>query len=743
MSNMTPFLRLWAIGIVALLSGSASIIYQINWQRDFIRILGASHYATTTVVFAFFFGFALGAYLARHRVDRLRNIFLGIAGLEAVVAGFAWISPWVFAVVGRLGGALAPAASDSLLAVSLIRAALATSAVILPTICMGATLPFFYRAGVAAMAQRGTQIGLITGLNALGAVFGSLVTTFYLMGTIPGAWQLRIASVLNVVAASIAFALSRRVAASIGDMPEASHELPTGRQDWRVLAAYTLSGAAGLSLEIVWNRMAYMSLQHTIYSFALTLSVYLAAYSVGTLVGGIWMRRSAPARSSIGVLHALAMLATLGGFIAFRSGLDYRDLQDSMGYFGAATSVVSVYVFLPTFFMGVAMPIVLQRVSSHFAALGRDTSMAQMLNNIGSLVSVLIVGFVLIPLTNLRVVAAFCLLQLLVSSLLLIELPFSRERRVWVSIAVVAVAIVLLGLYPNPIAFREDASGFWSVTRARERLVLTLDGYYENRVDDPPRDTVEGDFLIPAMLEPEIGSVYMVGLGLGIGAYELLRFDDTKHFKAAEFSSASLELAREVWDEFGGGFFEDPRFEVVYEDGRIWLDQTTDRFDVIMAGTNRSFYPGSTMIYSRDFWQIAKGKLRPGGMLFQWLPTSSRASAGSLLKTFLEVFPDAILIRYDIYLYMIGYRDGRPVDLEDRVRTAFARGREQFSTSKFKTPEELLQRVYLPDREALADFPTNRDDLPVVEYGFRGFEYTKSPGSNFPLRLYARPYIAR
>jgi hypothetical protein len=130
-------------------------------------------------------------------------------------------------------------------------------------------------------------------------------------------------------------------------------------------------------------------------------------------------------------------------------------------------------------------------------------------------------------------------------------------------------------------------------------------------------------------------------------------------------------------------------------------------------------------------------------MVFQWLPTPSRFSAGTLLKTFLEVFPDAILIRYGAYLYMIGYRDGRPVDLVDRVHAAFARGKEQFATSRIKTPEQMLKRIHIPRREALVDFPINRDDFPVVEYSFRGFEYKNPPGANFPLDRYARPYLAR
>jgi hypothetical protein len=92
---------------------------------------------------------------------------------------------------------------------------------------------------------------------------------------------------------------------------------------------------------------------------------------------------------------------------------------------------------------------------------------------------------------------------------------------------------------------------------------------------------------------------------------------------------------------------------------------------------------------------------------------------------------------------LIGYRDGTPPDLSERVGAAYARGGRQFSTSKIKTPEQMLRAIYVPKPEALRDFPINRDDFPVVEYSFRGFEFDTSSEARFPLERYTRPYSAR
>ena len=117
--------------------------------------------------------------------------------------------------------------------------------------------------------------------------------------------------------------------------------------------------------------------------------------------------------------------------------------------------------------------------------------------------------------------------------------------------------------------------------------------------------------------------------------------------------------------------------------------------------------------------------------------------SGHLAQDFLAVFPDAILVRYGRYTYLIGYRDGTPSDLSKRVGAACARGERQFSTSKIKTPEQMLRAIHIPKPEALRDFPINRDDFPVVEYSFRGFEFSASSEAILPLKRYTRPYSAR
>ena len=756
--------RLLAVSLIALCSGAAALVYQINWQRDLMAIVGASHYATTTIVFAYFLGFAVGAWFARSWVDRLRDVFVAIIALELTIGLFAWLSPWLFTGLRWLAGSAVPPLGEPSLSVVVARSMLSTLALFLPTVCMGATLPLFYKAGIVVQRGRGSRIGLITGLNTSGAVLGRILTTFVLMGEVPRSDQLRIASLLNFTAVAVSAALMlwlRRQAP--GAAPAAPPATPTaapGRADWRILGAYALSGAAGLALEIVWNRLAYMGLQHTIYTFAITLTVYLVAYAVGSLAGALWLRRAEPTRNRVALLQLLALLTTVAGFLIFRNGIGFEDLPQPFGYFGAATLLVSIYVFLPSFFMGVAMPLVLQLVTDDLARLGRDASQAQMVNNVGSLVAVFLVGFVLIPLASLHTVSLFCLLLLAGGVLLLFEPPdlFGLPpRAVWGG-AAAALAVGFL-LYPSDLyrGFRadryvgavetlEDENGYWAVTRDATHFVLKLNGYYENSIKNPPTETLEGDFLVAAMLKPEIRDAYMVGLGFGIGAYELLRLDELERFVTAEISPASIVLARNTWQRFGGGMFADDRHEIVYEDGRIYLEHTDQQFDLIISGTNRSFYPGSTHIYSVEYWELIEDRLADGGLFFQWLPTYTKFSSATLLKTFLTVFPDALIVRYHGIFpanYLVGFKGGLPEDLERSMDRAFARAPAVFASTELPTRFHAMRAIWLPRyRKLMSDpsIPVNRDDFPVVEYSFRGHEGQGDFVQNFPLEEFGMPY---
>jgi spermidine synthase len=83
-----------------------------------------------------------------------------------------------------------------------------------------------------------------------------------------------------------------------------------------------------------------------------------------------------------------------------------------------------------------------------------------------------------------------------------------------------------------------------------------------------------------------------------------------------------------------------PRGRIVIDDGRRFLERSTQTWDVITLDPP---YPmeitGSGLLYSREFYAAARRRLRPGGVLHQWLPITEPAIQSSAAKAIAESFP--------------------------------------------------------------------------------------------------------
>ena len=309
------------LSVAAAVSGAAALVYQINWQRQLTALFRVHHYAVTTIVLVFFLGFAVGASIAQRYVDRFRRPLLFIVALEAIIAVFALVAPSVFSLGERLLGAMYDIGTLPPLVGVVLRAAIAVFLLIVPTVCMGATLPAFYRIAVTSMAEMTRRVGIIVGLNTTGAVAGSVITTFYLMGSYDGVTQMRIAASLNTTVVVLMLLLlffasdfrrpSGRKAVRFASNDQPRHHDADSRG--RLLVAYALTGAAGLGLEIVWTRIVYMSLDQTIYTFSLTLTIYLLGFALGALVSSVLVRRVAITVNRVAAMQTFVLLFSILG----------------------------------------------------------------------------------------------------------------------------------------------------------------------------------------------------------------------------------------------------------------------------------------------------------------------------------------------------------------------------------------------------------------------------------------------
>src|SRR5215510_11582465 len=309
-----------------VLSGIAALIYQTAWTRQFAIVFGTSELAVATVLAAYMGGLAFGAWLAERFLPRVFRpvltyalLELGIAvGAVAVVPLLLWLANQ--ALVALFGGQASPPDSDHA-GTTLFYLLSAFAALALPTTLMGATLPLLARYAVAEEAQIGRRIGLLYAMNTAGAVFGALLTAFFLLPDLGLTHTIWFGAALNGLVFLLALALAQRVS---GKAPPKGYSLDPVKQaeapatrpptfdrfpgpGW-VLPIMLLGGAVAFFQEVLWTRMLAHVVGSSIYAFGVMVASFLAGIALGGGLGAALGRTRERAVYALAIAFAVAAL---------------------------------------------------------------------------------------------------------------------------------------------------------------------------------------------------------------------------------------------------------------------------------------------------------------------------------------------------------------------------------------------------------------------------------------------------
>jgi spermidine synthase len=192
------------------------------------------------------------------------------------------------------------------------------------------------------------------------------------------------------------------------------------------------------------------------------------------------------------------------------------------------------------------------------------------------------------------------------------------------------------------VSYREGSTGTVSVRRLAGTISMAIDG----KVDA----SNAGDMLtqrllahVPLLLHPHPRSAAVLGLGSGVTLGSALRHPLE--------SATVIEISREVVE--ASRYFEtenyhalkDPRTRVIVGDGRTHLMLGGQTFDMIVSEPSNPWMAGIASLFTREFFDSARTRLRPGGVLCQWAHTYDISSDDlkSIVATFLSVFPNGTM----------------------------------------------------------------------------------------------------
>ena len=746
-----------ALMAIFVLSGASGLIYQISWVRVLSLTFGVGIYAISTVVAAFMGGLALGAFVGGRWADRVKRPILWYAIAEVVIAGMGLFSPTALSWVQATYLALYPRdAQEAALGITALRFVLAAVVLLIPTTLMGATLPLMLKGSLSLGRSVGARVSLLYASNTTGAIIGTVAAGFVLIGLIGISATITVAATLNLAAAvaALLLAVAVRPSAATADMfrmrdAETTSVSPdiTPFAVKLVIATFAIQGFASLAYEIIWMRILALILDGSTYAFSIVLATVLLGIALGSALVSPLMSRNLPWLRIYALLQAGVAGCALLGLIAFTRVYGImarlgeipalRPAVDSQ--YGWMLIVALVAVLPPMLLLGASFPIAARIVVSGAANAGRQLGALYAGNTAGAILGAWGAGFFLIP--TLGTQRAILLLALC-NACLALALAYSSGHRRFVTTTAAAafIAVCLVGtytfgrdMYGNITAGRFPGTELVWIGEGQETSVQIVrrlsTGYLEEFINGQAQASDDPAMVwfhrllghLPMTLHSNPQDVLIVGLGGGATAGALAQHAP-RNMQVVELADTVVEGSR-YFREANQNILQFPNLRLKIDDGRNHLLLSNQKNDIITADVNHPRNAGSALLYSYEYYALARQSLKPGGIMAQWLEDNgdnpdNEAQRKLMTRTFLKAFPHVTL--WVSGAMLIG--SSQPIDFTLPTLSARWPGRHLdgiLAGSGIDTPEALRGLYAMSDADLRAwvgDGPIMTDDHPYVEY---------------------------
>jgi len=618
-----------------LISGFCSLLYEVIWLRLGMAQFGVTSAMTSIVISVFMAGLGLGSWTAGKLTKRLemRSSFPRVrayALTELVIGIGSLVAPFEL-VAGRK---LLEAAGVSSSFGYYVAAGLWLGVALLPwCTAMGATFPVaMWAIRKQENEDRGRSFSYLYVANVLGALGGAVLPLF-LIEAMGFRGTLRVGGILNLGLAMWAFALSRQdhgepeksaSAASPGIEPAAPE---SGKLNLVLLFS---TGLTSMGMEVVWIRMYTPFLGTVVYSFAAILAIYLVA----TFLGSCWYRRqNANAWDRSAILWAILGLAALLPLAATDPRINLRFFLG-----GPIRVVAGIAPF--TVLLGFLTPMLVDRVS------GGDpdrAGRAYALNVMGCIVGPLIAGFVLLPWVGERWSLGVLAAVWVVAGGYFAFRPSSEIRtsraRPFVFAGSLVISAVLLGvthdfasLFEDKIVLRDNTATVIATKWGKNKQLL-INGIGITTLTPITKVMAH---LPMALLDRPPERALDICFGMGTTYRSLLSWG--VRTDAAELVP-SVPVLFSFFHADAPQVMRSPLGQIIVDDGRRHLERTEETYELITIDPPPPVQAaGSSLLYSKEFYQAAKRKLRPGGIVAQWLPGDDPVVQVAVTRAITESF---------------------------------------------------------------------------------------------------------
>ncbi len=183
-------------------------------------------------------------------------------------------------------------------------------------------------------------------------------------------------------------------------------------------------------------------------------------------------------------------------------------------------------------------------------------------------------------------------------------------------------------------------------------------------LDDKTQSTELDEFVYhEALVQPSMVAhpgpreVFVAGGGEGATIRETLSHRSVERVTMVDIDAEVVELCREHLPKFHQGAFDDPRLELRFADALKFLEDTSQRFDVVIVDVPDPLEGGPAyQLYTREFYELLRDRLNPHGMIaVQSGPTGPafyEQCFSAVARTIGAVFPSTFY--YDAFVPSYG-----------------------------------------------------------------------------------------
>jgi spermidine synthase len=727
-------------------SGFVSLCYQVIWVRELSVIFGKTNAAITVVVSVFMLGLGLGSlYWGKRKITpgKLSNTF---AFLQFGIGGGSVILLLVFPFLSHIYQALVHQLNLSPASILIFIFFLCAVLMFIPSFLMGGTFPVISQLYIRDETKMGKGIGLLYGINTFGGILGAGLTGYFLIGLIGQKETQLLGIIINILIGAWFLKMREPQPLKIEhkkqkDFPKSpDYSLPL--QKFLILAAF-FTGFAGLAYEILWTRALAAFTSNSIYSFSSILVVFLTGIGIGSYIYSKFLAARTASLPLLVVLQFIIFFvaAITGVFLndipilinPFRGLLEYPILR--MVFPGLFLS--TVIMFLPTLLMGIVFPLICRMYTDSLSHLRARIGKIYFYNTLGSMAGPIAAGFVLIPLVGVVKGIIICaVVNFLLAFSGWFYMEKSANKKKWLLAAAVTFAAVIFlpvilgksshilppSIFRSPHTYhelkhyKETVDGTVVVVEDKKTGVRSC--YVNNNavcgVTYDALKVVHYMGHLPMFFNPKAKNAMIIGFGIGVTTSAIAQHP-LENIDCVEICPGVKEAAP-LFEKFNLKVWQNPKVNFIAGDGRNYLLLTQRKYDIISCDP---VHPGlgSGSLYTKDYFELCKKLMKPGGVISQYLPLHKLTpdDLKTLLNTFYSVFPHSMVWIAQTHGVLIGSPGELRLSFND-ILAVINRIDDPF----FKDPY-LVASTLLLNQVGIKDFVGNHalihsDNHPILEY---------------------------